>query len=72
LQEAYIKASNVSGSDFFGRSIDMDGSGNKLIVGYGEDSNISGVYTTTNESAPDAGAAFIFKKPMKLGPKKLI
>jgi hypothetical protein len=62
-QEAYIKASNVNSNDLFGRSIDLDGSGNKLIVGaYGEDSNTSGVNTTANESATDSGAAFVFER----------
>lgn len=63
LQEAYIKAGNVTSSDLFGRSVDLDGSGNKLIVGaYGEDSNTAGVNTIANDSALDSGAAYIFER----------
>lgn len=62
-QQAYIKASQVSAGDRFGRSVDLDGSGNRLVVGaFREDGNGVNVNPAANESAGDAGAAYIYSR----------
>ncbi|GAB4522478.1 MAG: hypothetical protein OHK0046_35070 [Anaerolineae bacterium] len=56
IQEAYLKASNPSISDQFGYAVAI--SGDTLVVGVrNEDSNGSG---PTDNSAADAGAAYVF------------
>ena len=58
-QQAYLKASQVSLSDYFGFSVAV--SGDTVVVGANlEDSSTTGVNSTPNESAADAGAAYIF------------
>ena len=58
-QQAYLKASNAGASDNFGRSVAV--SGDTVVVGaYGEDSSSTGVNSTPNENASDAGAAYVF------------
>jgi hypothetical protein len=58
-QQAYLKASQVSAGDAFGNSVAV--SGDTVVVGAtGEDSGITGVDSTPNESATDAGAAYVF------------
>jgi hypothetical protein len=59
-QEAYLKASNTEGGDYFGSSIAI--SGETVIVGaYAEDSNATGIDgNQADNSATDAGAAYIF------------
>lgn len=62
-QQAYLKASQVSIDDLFGFSVDIDGSGNKIIVGaYQEDGNGTGVNPVANESASTSGAAYLFNR----------
>lgn len=62
-QQAYIKANQVNAGDRFGLSLDLDGTGNTLIVGsLGEDGSGAGVNATPNESATNAGAAYVFKR----------
>lgn len=66
-QQAYIKASNVDGLDYFGYSISLSGGGDTFIVGApNEDSNYQGVSTNgegeANEDEPGSGAAYIFRR----------
>jgi hypothetical protein len=60
LQEAYIKASNTSAGDFFGRSVAL--SGDTLAVGAAaEDSAAQGVGgNQDDDSATDSGAVYVF------------
>jgi ABC-type Fe3+-hydroxamate transport system substrate-binding protein len=58
-QQAYLKASQVTANDGFGFSVAV--SGDTVVVGAsGEGSNTTGVNSTPNELAPDAGAAYVF------------
>ena len=59
-QQAYLKASNTQGSDFFGHSVAI--SGNTIVVGaLGEDSSAREINGNQNDnSAPQAGAAYVF------------
>jgi hypothetical protein len=58
-QQAYLKASNTGGSDYFGGSVAV--SGDTVLVGAGgEDSSTTGVNSTPNESASASGAAYVF------------
>ena len=60
-QQAYLKASNNGGpsSDNFGFSVAV--SGDTVVVGANrEDSGTTGVNSTPDESAADAGAAYVF------------
>jgi len=58
-QEAYLKASNGEGSDFFGFRVAI--AGDTVVVGaYGEDSNAVG--GETNNSAGQAGAVYVFTR----------
>ncbi|WP_345738692.1 IPT/TIG domain-containing protein, partial [Prosthecobacter algae] len=58
-QQAYLKASQVTGNDLFGRSVAV--SGDTVVVGsYREDSSSPGINSTANEFADSAGAAYVF------------
>ncbi|MBL9117968.1 MAG: choice-of-anchor D domain-containing protein [Verrucomicrobiaceae bacterium] len=58
-QQAYLKASQVTGSDYFGISVAV--SGDTVVVGaMNEDSSTTGINSTPNEDASGAGAAYIF------------
>ncbi|MBE2284561.1 MAG: IPT/TIG domain-containing protein [Prosthecobacter sp.] len=58
-QQAYLKASQVSAGDFFGRSVAV--SGNTVVVGAMlEDSSTTGIDSTPDEASVDAGAAYVF------------
>jgi hypothetical protein len=58
-QQAYLKASNAGAGDRFGWSVAA--SGDTVVVGaYDESSSTTGVNTAPNETAPAAGAAYIF------------
>jgi len=59
-QQAYLKASNTGANDEFGVLVAI--SGDTVVVGaYAEDSNANVVNgTQTNNSATDAGAAYVF------------
>lgn len=62
-QEAYVKAGSVSAGDGFGISVDLDGTGNALVVGsLWEDGNGKGVNPGANESASNAGAAYLYNR----------
>ncbi len=57
--QARVTASNSGGNDNFGASIDL--SGDYLVVGaYYEDSSSTGINSTSNELANNAGAAYVF------------
>ncbi len=60
MQQAYLKASNTEGGDWFGLRLDV--SDDTLVVGaYREDSNATGVNgNQSDNSIQDAGAAYVF------------
>ncbi len=59
VQEAYLKASNTGGADWFGTSVAVDG--DTVVVGaYFEDSNATGVNGPNNNLAETSGAAYVF------------
>ena len=59
-QQAYLKASNTGGGDFFGSSVAV--SGDTVVVGaFREDSNATGINgSQTDNSFIDSGAAYVF------------
>ena len=58
-QQAYLKAHQVNAGDAFGHSVGV--SGDTVVVGAGyEDSSTTGIDGAPNESAPNAGAAYVF------------
>ncbi len=60
-QQAYLKASNSQDFDRFGSSVGL--SGNTLVVGaINEDGGGTGVNPLVNESADNAGAAYVFER----------
>lgn len=60
-QQACLKASNPGPGDFFGVAIALSGDGNTVAVGaYHEDSAADGINSTEADTAPDAGAAYVF------------
>jgi hypothetical protein len=60
-QQAYLKASNTQSADNFGSSVAMSGA--TVVVGApNEDSGTIGVNSTSDESAREAGAAYIFTR----------
>jgi hypothetical protein len=59
--QAYLKASNAGIGDFFGESVAI--SGDTVVVGaYAENSSTTGVNSSPNENASDAGAAYLFER----------
>ncbi|MBL4659585.1 MAG: FG-GAP repeat protein [Alcanivoracaceae bacterium] len=62
-QQAYLKASNTSYTDWFGYSVAI--SGNTIVVGViGEDSDVTGINNGTNELAESSGAAYVFTRDL--------
>jgi hypothetical protein len=60
-QQAYVKASNTEASDLFGSSVALNGDGNTLAVGaVNEASGTTGINSMPDESAPGAGAAYVY------------
>ena len=61
-QEAYLKASNTEGEDFFGGAVSL--SGDRLVVGAArEDSASTGVGGDENDNSTiDSGAAYLFTR----------
>jgi FG-GAP repeat/Bacterial Ig-like domain len=60
-QQAYLKASNTGVNDDFGRSVAV--AGETIVVGAGrEDSSTLGVGSVSNETASEAGAAYVFTR----------
>lgn len=67
-QQAYIKASNTGEQDAFGVSLALSGNGDTLVVGAdGEDSAAQVIGGDgADDSAPDAGAAYVFARDSAL------
>ncbi len=62
-QQARLVASSPSAGDAFGRSVALSGNGDTLVLAVGapnEDSSVGGA--TRNESAPNAGAVYVFSR----------
>ena len=60
-QQAYLKASNTRAGDNFGYAIAI--SGETVVVGaVNEDSSTTGVNSSPNETAANAGAAYVFTR----------
>jgi hypothetical protein len=61
-QEAYLKASNTAGTNYFGIDIAIDA--DTIVIGaHGEDSDSTGVNgDDTNSGANNSGAAYVFKR----------
>lgn len=58
-QQAYLKASQVTGGDYFGGAVAVDGE--FIVVGAPyEDSSTSGVNSIADEAEPESGAAYVF------------
>lgn len=67
IQQAYVKASNTTDQDAFGKSISLSADGNTLVVGApGEASAATGINNTSpgqsDNSADGAGAVYIFTR----------
>jgi hypothetical protein len=62
--QAYVKASNTEGGDFFGWSVALSADGNTLAVGAtNENSNATGIGgDQTNNSASQSGAVYVFSR----------
>lgn len=60
-QQAYLKASNTGANDQFGAAVAI--SGDTVIVGaQTEDSSTTGINSTPNDLASNAGAAYVFAR----------
>ncbi|MEO6772001.1 MAG: integrin [Kofleriaceae bacterium] len=60
-QQAYVKASNPGANDQFGNALALSADGSTLAVAAPfEDSSTTGLGTTPDELATDAGAAYVF------------
>ncbi|MFM9886684.1 MAG: FG-GAP repeat protein [Burkholderiales bacterium] len=63
LEQVYVKASNTGAGDNFGISVALADDGNTLAVGAAfEDSSTTGIGSTPNEAAGDAGAVYVFTR----------
>jgi hypothetical protein len=63
LQQAYVKASNAGANAAFGISVALSGDGNTLAVGArSEASSTTGINSTPDQSAPSAGAVYVFTR----------
>jgi hypothetical protein len=62
-QQAYVKASNTGAGDVFGITVALSGDGNTLAVGADfEDSSTTGINSTSNNAASNAGAVYVFAR----------
>ncbi len=62
-QQAYIKAGNAGANDYFGWSVTLSSDGSTLAVGaQREDGSGTGANPADNNSAGDAGAAYVFTR----------
>ena len=62
-QQAYVKASNTMTWAWFGNSVALSGDGNALAVGaVFESSSTTGINSTPDQSAPFAGAVYVFAR----------
>jgi hypothetical protein len=63
IQQAYVKASNAGAGDTFGSSVALSSDGNTLAVGApAEASSSTGINSTPNELAAQAGAAYVYAR----------
>lgn len=65
-QEAYLKASNTEGADYFGSSLSLSADGSTIAVGARyEGSNANGINgNQLNNSLPGSGAVYVFRRPV--------
>jgi len=62
-QQAYVKASNLTAGDNFGRAVSLSGDGNTLAVGAPlEDGSARTVGGASDDLALDAGAVYVFNR----------
>ncbi len=63
-QQAYVKASNTGGGDYFGTSVALSADGSTLAAGaYSEDSAATGISgDQTSHAAADSGAVYVFTR----------
>jgi hypothetical protein len=63
-QQAYLKASNTGGNDYFGAKLSLSSDGKILAIGAnGEDSSATGINgDQTNNTAYGSGAAYVFTR----------
>ena len=63
-QQAYVKASNTGGGDYFGSSVDLSADGNTMAVAaHWEASDATGINgNQADNSIPQAGAVYIFTR----------
>ncbi len=60
-QEAYIKASNPGGGDYFGYSLGLSAAGNRLAAGsYDEDGSLAGTNEQQDDDVFGTGAVYVF------------
>jgi len=70
-QQAYLKASNTGGDDWFGNAVAVSG-GTVLVGALQEDSSATGVNGDGSDNyTPDSGAAYIFTGVGPFGPVRL-
>jgi len=61
-QQAYIKASNTSGLNYFGNAIALDASGNTLAVGATRESGVAaGINGDQTQFSQNSGAVYLFE-----------
>jgi hypothetical protein len=61
--QAYVKASNTGIGDYFGIAVALSADGNTMAVGaHKEDSGSSGINSTSDELATDAGAVYVYSR----------
>jgi hypothetical protein len=70
-QQAYLKASNTGGDDWFGNAVAVSG-GSVVVGALQEDSSATGVNGDGSDNyTPDSGAAYIFTGVGPFGPVRL-
>jgi hypothetical protein len=63
-QQAYIKSPSPDSSDIFGRSVSLNGTGDKLVIGVPLEDSASNTINgdTTNNGVQDSGALFLYQR----------
>ncbi|MEM7155459.1 MAG: integrin [Myxococcota bacterium] len=61
-QVAYLKTSNSDADDRLGEEVLLDGSGTRLLVGAPGEASATAGFDPADDSAPDAGAAYVFER----------
>lgn len=63
VQQEYFKSENSDGDDLFGSSVSLSADGNTFAVGaIGEASDSTGIASSPNNNAADAGAVYVFSR----------